>query len=244
MSFESIMEFLKDNEAAFLWSLTALFILGLIVLIVVAFKSEKKIENRHNKVKKLTAISMLAALSVVLYYFVKFPISFLLPFIPNFLDIQFSNVPIYIGGYMFGPIAGTIIAVIRFVVKLPGSSTLGVGELADLLIGLVTVLVSSMMYQRNKTKKTAIKASIWIVVLWVVVGTIANWLIILPFYIYMYTFEGVFGMLQVIPGITADNYMLYYLFIAIIPFNLILATLVSGITFLLYKRLSIIYEKA
>src|SRR5690606_9345326 len=153
MSFESIMEFLKDNEAAFLWSLTALFILGLIVLIVVAFKSEKKIENRHNKVKKLTAISMLAALSVVLYYFVKFPISFLLPFIPNFLDIQFSNVPIYIGGYMFGPIAGTIIAIIRFVVKLPGSSTLGVGELADLLIGIVTVLVSSMRYLKNKTYK-------------------------------------------------------------------------------------------
>ncbi len=243
MDISQITNFLKDNSQIIELSLMITFIIALIVLIFFAWRVENKIENKPKKIKKMVTISILAAVSVILYYFIKFPLSWLFPFIPSFLDIHFSNVPIYIGGYLFGPISGSIIAIIRFIVKLPGSSTLGTGELADLLIGLSTVLVSSIMYHKHKTKKMAMYSSITIMVVWIFVATLSNWLFILPFYIELYSFEGVFGMLSVIPGITVDNYMGLYLLYAVIPFNIIISGLVSALTFILYKRLSIVYKR-
>jgi riboflavin transporter FmnP len=240
---QQIIEFLQNNMQVIEITLLVVFILALIVLFIFAWTVENKIEQKTKKIKKMVMISILAALSVILYYFVKFPLGVILPFIPGFLDIHFSALPIYIGGYLFGPISGSIIAIIRFIVKLPGSSTLGVGELADLVIGLATVLVASIMYHRSRTKKTAVLSALAIVGVWVVVAVFANWLFILPFYMNLYGFEAVLGMLTVIPGVTESNYMLLYILYAVIPFNLILASLVSGITFVVYKRLSIVYKK-
>lgn|SRR5690554_1832511 len=240
---QQIIEFLQNNMVAIEITLIVIFVLTLAILFIFAWKVENKIESNTKRIKKMVTISILAALSVILYYFVKFPLGFILPFIPSFLDIQFSAVPIYIGGYLFGPISGSIIAIIRFVVKLPGSSTLGTGELADLVIGLATVLVSSLMYHKNKTKKTAMKSSFAIIGVWVIAAVLSNWLFILPFYMNLYGFDAVLGMLTVIPGVTADNYMLLYILYAVIPFNIILSSMVSILTFILYKRLSVVYKK-
>lgn len=240
---DQITEFLKSNMAIIELTLIIVFMIALVVLIIFAWRAENKIENKPKKIKKMVVISILSALSVILYYFIKFPLGVILPFVPQFLDIHFSNVPIYIGGYLFGPISGSIIAIIRFIVKIPGSTTLGTGELADLVIGLATVLVSSIMYHRKKNKRTAITSAAAIMVVWIITAILANWLFILPFYMSLYGFDAVLGMLKVIPGIDASNYMLLYILYAVIPFNIVISGLVSGMTFLLYKRLSIIYKK-
>ncbi|ABX81022.1 ECF transporter S component [Acholeplasma laidlawii] len=240
---QQIIEFLQNNMQIIEISLITIFAIALIILFIFAFRVEGKIESHTKRVKKMVTISILSAISVILYYFIKFPLGWIIPFIPQFLDIQFSAVPIYIGGFMFGPISGSIIAIIRFIVKLPGSSTLGTGELADLLIGLATVLVSSIMYHRNKTKKTAKRASISIVFVWVIAAVLSNWLFILPFYMNLYGFDAVLGMLTVIPGVNEQNYMLLYILYAVIPFNIVLSGMVSFLTFVLYKRLSIVYKK-
>lgn len=238
---QQIIDFLKNNIQIIEISLIVAFAIALIILFIFAWRVEEKLESHTKRVKKMVTISILSALSVILYYFIKFPLGWILPFIPQFLDIHFSAVPIYIGGFMFGPISGSIIAIIRFIVKLPGSTTLGTGELADLLIGLATVLVSSIMYHRNKTKNTAKKAAIAIVFVWILVSVLSNWLFILPFYINLYQMDPVV-MLAVIPGVNETNYMLLYILYAVIPFNLVLSGLVSFLTFVLYKRLSIVYK--
>lgn len=220
-----------------------LFILVAILLVFLAYKYERRKKTNASPMKKMTTLSILSALSVVLYYFIKIPMSAILPFIPSFLDIHFSAVPIYIAGFMFGPLSGTVVAVLRMLAKLPGSTTLGIGELSDFIIGTLTVVVASFIYHRNKTKSGAIKALVASVFVWVAVSVLTNWLIIMPFYITLMDFNTVYGMLRVIPGITESNYMLYYLVIAVIPFNLILATLVSVLTFSIYKRVSIAYDK-
>lgn len=239
-----MFEFITGHEALIKWILIGLFGLILAVLIFISYRFENREKKHSNPIKKMTTLSMLAGLSVVLYYFVKISIAVFLPFIPGFLDIHFSNVPIFIAGYMFGPISGSVVTIIRMLVKLPGTSTMGVGELADLLIGLITVLIASLIYHRRKDRKGALLASCSIIVTWTITAMIANWLIILPFYIHLYGFETVFGMLQVIPGITESNYMMMYMLYAVIPFNLIISSIVSLLTFLIYKRVSIIYAKA
>jgi len=245
MTIFTLVDFLRDNDIAVRITLASVFLITLVILIFVSSKIEKSHTSNSGKIKKLAAISVLTAISVLLYYFVKFPI----PIFVSFLELNISNLPIYIGGFLFGPVTGSIIVVVRFLAKLPGSTSLGVGELMDLLIGLATVLASSIMYHRHKSKKTAKKALIWIVVIWVVVGVFSNWLFIAPFYEQLYypaviydTLNALNSTIHIYPGLTADNYMVYYLLFNILPFNIIVSSITVSITYVVYKRVSVIYE--
>jgi riboflavin transporter FmnP len=90
--------------------------------------------NRKEKINWIVKVSIFAAMSSVLYC-LRFP----LPFFPSFLDVQFSNLPAIIAGFASGPVAGCVIIVVKTILKLfiSGSSTSYVGELADLIIGIL-----------------------------------------------------------------------------------------------------------
>ena len=194
---------------------------------------------RNNRVLQIVIIANLTALSVLFYFTLKFPLPFIFP---SFLDIQFSNLPAIIGGFILGPIGGGAIVLIRTIIKLPFSTTAGAGELIDLIIGLSTVLTSSIIYKKMKTKKGAIIASLSGIVVWVFVAVMANYLFVIDFYV-NFLFKGelapLLGMLSIIPGeVDASNYMWKYILYAAIPFNIVLSSLVYLITFLVYKRIS------
>ena len=194
---------------------------------------------RKKQIKKITIVGILAALSVIFYIFLKFPLPFIFP---SFLDIQLSNLPVILAGLIFGPAEACIIVVVRFAVKLPMTSTAGIGEIADLVIGLAVALSVSLIYQKMRTKKGGIISLIVTSIIWVTCAILMNTLVLLPWYVEAYGFEAVFGMLKIIRNITPDNYMLYYVLFAVIPFNALLATTVSLITFFVYKRISGLYK--
>lgn len=238
-----MFQFLQDHQQAFKITMIVVFSIALVILTLLSVKYEIRQKTNGERIKKLVTISILSAISIVLYLFLKFPMNIILPFIPGFLDVQFSNLPVYIGGFMFGPISGTMITIVRLLVKLPSTTTAGVGELADFIIGFSTVLVSSMIYHHHKTKKGALAALLSVVITWTVSAIIINWGFILAFYMHLYGFEAVYGMLTAVPGITEQNYMLNYIIFAVIPFNVILSSMVAFVTFVLYKRLSKIYTE-
>ena len=194
---------------------------------------------RNNKVLQIVIIANLTALSVLFYFTLKFPLPFIFP---SFLDIQFSNLPAIIGGFVLGPLGGGAIIFIRTLIKLPFSTTAGAGEIIDLIIGLSTVLTSAIIYKKMKTKEGAIIASVCGMLVWVFVAVMANYLFVIDFYIEFYfngSVDPLIGMLSIIPGeVNADNYMWKYIVFAAIPFNIVLSTLVYFITFLVYKRIS------
>ncbi|HBP26131.1 MAG TPA: hypothetical protein DD618_04190 [Acholeplasmatales bacterium] len=201
-----------------------------------------EVTKMNNKIKWMAKVSIFAALSTVLY-FIKFPISVLIPIFPTFLEVQFSNLPAIIGGLALGPYGGAIIVLIRCLIKLPFSHTAYVGELADLIIGLAVVLTSSLIYKYHHTKRGGVLGIVFGGVAWVIAGALANYFILMPFFIGAWGFDAVFGMLTVIPGITEANYMFYYIMFAIVPFNLILATVVGLVTFFVYKRTSMLLHR-
>ena len=91
-----------------------------------------------NHTTQLAVISMLAALAAGLM-FIEFP----LPFIaPSFYEFDFSEVPVLVGTYSMGPVAGVIIELVKILVKflIKGTSTGGVGELANFIIGCSLIL--------------------------------------------------------------------------------------------------------
>lgn len=234
-----ILSWFKDNQAWLKYLWLGLVALGVVIFIIIALRYDKKTTSQAQnvRIRNLIFTAILAGISFVLYM-LRFPLPFAFP---SFLDIQVSNVPAFIAGFSLGPIYGAFVVLIRMLLKLPFTSTVGVGELADFIIGLIAVLVSSFIYERHKTKKGAIVSLAFASLAWVCAAVVMNWLVLVPFYIKLF-FNGelapFLNMLAVIPGVTEKNYMALYLFVSVVPFNILLSALVSAITFLIYKNIS------
>lgn len=196
--------------------------------------------NRKKTINKITKIGIFSALSVILYY-----IKFNLPAIfPSFLEIHFSMVPALLCTLALGPVEGAIVIVIRFLLKLPSTSTVIVGEIADLIIGLLVVIPAGLLYKFNRTKKGGITAISLACILGILFGTLSN-IFTIPLYIELF-FGGnvniLVSALSVIPGVNVTNYMSKYLLLGALPFNSLLSILVCVITYFTYKSVSNIFK--
>lgn len=150
-----------------------------------------------------------------------------------------------------GPFYGVLIVLIRTLIALPFSSSQYVGELADLMIGGVVVFSSSLVYRLIKTKKGGMLSLLVSIIMWVVMGIISNLYVTVPFYMNVFhmTDEMFVDILKAVPWahffgeITTSTYMRIYVLSCVIPFNLLISTVVSIITLIVYKRVSNIFHK-
>lgn len=197
--------------------------------------------NTRKRIMWMVECAMLSALAIVLYYFPKFP----LPIFPEILKIQFSMLPTLIGGFALGPIGGILICVIKFLFKIIATNSAGIGEFVDLGIGLAVSITTSLMYSKFHTKKGALIALSGGIIVWVIMGAVLNGIVAIPLYMKLYGLdaEGVAKFLSIVPGINKDNYMFNYIVYACIPFNIIIASTVSVITFFVYKRVSWLFDR-
>ena len=175
------------------------------------------------KTRKIITIAVLAAISVVLVALIHFPI---FPAAP-FLEYDPADIPIFIGTFAFGPVAGIILTVIASVIQgVTVSAASGIIGIAMHIIATgVFVLVAGNIYRKNKTLKGAIISLVAGVVCMTAAMAVWN-IIVTPIYMGVET-EVVLGMLWPV----------------IIPFNLIKAGINAVITFFLYKRLSRFLKK-
>ena len=239
----------KGDKYAPIWYIYLLEMGGALLFLlsfggIYTFLAEKLKWKRMN-VKQMSVIAIFAALSVILYYFAKFN----LPFFPSWLDIQFSDVPAILVTFMYGPFSGVITVFVRFFCKLPGTSTVGVGEMADLLIGLAMVIPAGLIYKKHRTLKGAFVAMAIGMASGTLCGVMANWLILIPAYVNIagFPWAALYNTMDgIISGgkgvVTESNFMAYYLFAGVLPFNLFRYVLVFLIASLLYKRLSMLIE--
>ena len=196
------------------------------------------------RTKKLVLTALFSAMSVLLYLFPKFS----LPFFPSFLEMNFSMLPLMILGFACGAMYGGLGVLLRFASNLiiEGSISAGVGEIMDLMLGALVVIPSSLMYRLIKVKEP--KKTIFSLLVglgsWIIFGALLNVFYAIPLYLKLYFGDNVnalVGALHVIPGVNADNYMVKYIFYAVIPFNLMLGFVVMTVTFLVNRRISILY---
>lgn len=190
--------------------------------------------SRSYQIRRLTATAILSALAAVLM----FPaFQFSIPFLwPGFLKYDFSDLPALIGAFAYGPIAGIVIELIKNLIHWPMTSTGGVGELANFLLGVAYVVPAGLIYHICKNKAGAVWGSVAGTLLAGIVGFPVNYFITYPFYTTVMPIEAIMGMY------TALNPAADELWKALLMFNLPL-TLVKGsinvlITFLIYKKIS------
>ena len=233
----SFVSFIKSHKV-----LTILIAIAILIAIVLGIYFATRKKAKKLKTNEIACIGVFSALSIILYF-----LKFNLPFIfPDFLEIHFSMLPIIIIGFMFGPIESIYMLIVRAIIKLPFTGTFCVGELADLLIGIPIVLSTSLIYKKIHNKKGAIISLATGVLIWILASIITNYLINVPAYIALYwggNVEPFISLLEVIPGVNSENYMGRYLLYAVLPFNTLLSVLVSLITFIVYKRVSVFFDK-
>lgn len=187
-------------------------------------------------IKSLTIIAMLAAISTVLML-----LSFSIPLFPIFLKLDFSEVPALIAAFSLGPFAGVSVVFIKNLINLLFTSSGGIGEFANFLIGSFFVFSAGLVYQKFKTRKGAILSMTVGTIIMSIVGTVANYYILMPLYTLIMPIDSIVNMFKSINPY-ADT-MLKIMFMTIAPFNLLKGFIVSLITFLIYKKLSPIIKR-
>lgn len=198
---------------------------------------------KNERIRKITTIGVFGALSLVLYY-LRFP----LPIFPSFLQVQFSMLPLIILSFCYGYKSAICALLVKTIIAAAISfgESYAIGEAADLIIGVSVLFCVAKVYEKGKTKKNGLIALLLGIATWVVVAMIINYFVLIPIYISLY-FKGdvqtFVGACSIIPGINENNYRLMYVLLASLPFNLILSSFVSLITFLVYKRISIFIKK-
>ena len=188
----------------------------------------KTIRSSEKTVFTLTRCGILAAMSVILYY-IEVPII-------AFYKLDISALPALLAGFAMGPIHGLAITVVKNLVHLLASSSAGVGEVADVLMSGTLVVVSSLIYRNNKTRKGAVIALVCGVVSMIIAAVLVNYFILIPAYEKLFHLDAnaIIGMV----GMASVDSMLKLVLLVTAPFNLLKGCVISLITFLLYKRIS------
>ena len=183
----------------------------------------KKLLTTANMVK----IGILGALAIVLMRTFEIP----LPIFPSFLKIDFGDVPAVIATLVIHPLAGVIVVIIKNLLALFNSSTGGVGEIANVIVGIAYIVPIAFMTRKNASIKNIIIGSVISVILMMGAGMITNALITMP----LYGEEACIGMGAAINPNIVDKWT--FLLYVIAPFNLIKGVLVSIVSTIFVKAI-------
>lgn len=184
------------------------------------------------KTRKLTYCAMFAAIATVLMFF-EFP----LPFMPPFLKVDLSGTVSMIAAFMLGPLPAIAINAVKDIVHVFSSTTGGVGELADFICTSAFAVSAAVIYRKHHTKKGALLGCTVGTLALTVTGMIANQFLLIPFYSKIMPIDAILSACSAVnPMIGSIN---TYILFGAGPFNFLKGVILSLITFLLYKKLSL-----
>lgn len=203
-------------------------------------KNKKSVFNA----RYIAKVGIFAALTYVLYLFPKFPIAV---FFPSWLELNFSDIPALIGTFALGPLGGALIIVVKILLKLPFSTTGCSGEFADLLCGLALVLPAGFIYKYRRSLKGAIVAMVVGSLCASFVAVLTNRFIAVPWFVNAYFGGDMSGLVKMInplfPNATEETFYNYYLWLSVVPFNLLRCLIACTVTGLTYKHISRLLAK-
>ena len=197
----------------------------------IAIKKKSSLRNVH----MLTMTAALSASAFVLA-FLEFPV----PLSPPFARMDLSDLPALIGAFAYGPVPGICIELVKNALQLFTSSTAGVGELANFIMGGSFAASAGLIYQLHKTKRTAILACLAASVIMGITAAVVNYFILLPaFEAFMPLDQLIASFGEFVPLIqTKLDVVLFHA----LPFNLLKGIGISLVTMLLYKRLTPVWK--
>ena len=201
--------------------------------------SEQVLRNgnvmQRSRTRTITQVAMLGALAGILMNF-EFPIPFLAP---SFYQLDFSEIPVLVGAFAMGPVAGIFIDLVTM-----GTMTAGVGDFANFLFGCTFIVPAGLIYRLHnvKSRKHAVMGMAAGTVLTTAAACLMNAFVLLPAY------GKAFGMpieafIEMGAAVNHSvNSLLGFVALIIVPFNLFKYILMSVIVFFIYKRIRVVLK--
>lgn len=189
-------------------------------------RTAKQVFAEYFTATRMAYLALFTAMAYVLYLpWLEFPI---FPAVP-FMKVDFSNTFVMISGFALGPVAGVVVGVLKEILHaLTFSQTVGVGEIANILIMLPYVLIPSLIYKKHKGIKAVILSLLIACVSQTAWSVPVNYLLTFPFYWSTLGF-----------GAWADGMAVYLsVWYWAVLFNLIKSVLITVAVMLLYKSIS------
>lgn len=197
-------------------------------------ETQKQVRFRLDT-RNIAQIGVLSAISFGLM-----TLEFPLWFAPGFYQLDFSELPVLIGAFAMGPAAGAVIELMKVLLYLflHGSSTAGVGDLANFIFGCSLVVPSAMIYRRHKSRRNALLGMAVGTLTMVLVGSVVNAYVLLPVYAAAFHMP-IAGLVAAGTAVNPHiNSISDFVLLAVAPFNLFKGVAVSCLTMLIYKRVS------
>ena len=196
----------------------------------------KSNQNKRSTVKMvnmryMTVTAMLSAIAYILMF-----LEFSVPFMPAFIKMDLSELPALIGSFAMGPLCGVVICLIKNVCHILITSTGGVGELSNFLLGVAFVLPAGLIYKHKKNRASALAGSILGAVFMGVFSVVSNSLLVYPVYYNFMSKEAILAAYQaILPSVDS---ILECLICFNMPFTMVKGLFSVAITFVIYKHIS------
>lgn len=187
--------------------------------------------KRSQNIRFIVMTGVLSAVATVLMM-----LSFSVPFMPSFIKMDFSELPALIATFSMGPISGVMVCLIKNLINLPMTTTGGVGELSNFLLGVCLVLPAGLVYRFRKTRRAAFFAALAGSAIMGLASLPLNYFLTYPIYAKILPIEAIVGMYQAIfPGVDG---LFSCLLIFNVPYTFLKGLIDTLLTFVLYKRIS------
>lgn len=187
--------------------------------------------GKRVNVRYLTVTAMLSAIAYILMF-----LEFSVPVMPAFIKMDLSELPALIGAFSMGPVCGVIVCLVKNVLHLFVTSTGGVGELSNFLLGAAFVLPAGFIYRYKKTRRRALFGSLLGAVVMGVFSIVSNYFLVYPVYYHFMAEETVLAAYQVL--LPSIKNILQSLVVFNMPFTIVKGLLSVIITFVTYKHIS------
>lgn len=194
---------------------------------------------RNSNLNVLIKISLLSVIAFIIMF-----LEVSIPIFPDFLKLDFSDLPALIGAFSLGPVAAVAIELLKNILHgLFVGKTAFIGEFANFVVGGTLVLVVGMIHRSKKTFVNAIIGLVIGTIVMSIVAGIFNYFVLLPLYesVLGFPITAIIGMSAAVNSKIVDLFTL--ILYAIIPYNLLKGLIISVITLAAYKKVVPVLNK-
>ncbi len=172
----------------------------------------------RSKTRRLVNMAVLVAVAVILMSTIQIPL------FTDFLKYDPSDVPLLIGGFWFGPVAGALMVFVKAFIYLFVRGVSGpIGAFQNFMASGSFVFFASLYYARNRTRKGAAVA--------LAVGSLAMTAVMIPTNRVILPIWGI-----------PEELVMDMIIRLVTPFNLTKGLISSLLTYFVYKRVKNILE--
>ena len=188
--------------------------------------------TKKKNLRMIAVTAIMSALSAVLMF-----VEFSIPIMPSFIKLDISDLPALITSFAFGPVCGVAVCLVKNLVHLFVTSTFGVGELSNFILGAIFVFVAGMFYKHHHNRKYALIGAMAGDLAMAVLCFFVNLLFVYPIYIkLMLPEEAILGMYRaILPSVDS---LWKAILIFNVPFTFVKGLISVAITFIVYPKLS------